>query len=160
MTGGGTEPHPAMNIAASARPAAPRSWFFMRIRRGGSGCGFTRLITLRSSSGNRLWPRCAAKHRIHGKRSPEGPAPCTARDPCQWLQDQRSAGARIVGVELAAVPSVVAALAAKYTSPQDRQYLPGHDPAFDVVYAVRPRSAMAWRLDDYAASQRRWTALS
>ncbi len=60
----------------------------------------------------------------------------------------------------AAVPSVVAALAAKYTSPQDQQYLPGHDPAFDVVYAVRPRSAMAWRLDDYTASQRRWTALS
>ena len=60
----------------------------------------------------------------------------------------------------AAVLSVVAALAAKHTSPQDRQYLPGHDPAFDVVYAVRPRSAMAWRLDDYAASQRRWTALS
>jgi hypothetical protein len=60
----------------------------------------------------------------------------------------------------AAVPPVVAALAAKYTSPQDQQYLPDHDPAFDVVYAVRPRSAMAWRLDDYAASQRRWTALS
>ena len=57
----------------------------------------------------------------------------------------------------AAVPSVVAALAAKYTSPQDQQYLPSHDPGFDVVYAVRPRSAMAWRLDDYAASQRRWT---
>lgn len=46
------------------------------------------------------------------------------------------------------------------TGPQDQQYLPDHDPAFDVVYAVRPRSAMAWRLDDYAASQRRWTALS
>jgi hypothetical protein len=60
----------------------------------------------------------------------------------------------------AAVPSVVAALAAKYTSAQDQQYLPDHDPDFDVVYAVRPRSAMAWRLDDYAASQRRWTALS
>jgi tRNA (guanosine-2'-O-)-methyltransferase len=25
----------------------------------------------------------------------------TARDPCRWLQDQRSAGSRIVGVELA-----------------------------------------------------------
>ena len=60
----------------------------------------------------------------------------------------------------AALHAVGAALAAKYTSPQDQQYLPDHDPAFDVVYAVRPRSAMAWRLDDYAASQRRWTALS
>jgi len=42
----------------------------------------------------------------------------------------------------------------------DRRYLPDHDPDFDVVWAIRPRSAMAWRLDDYAASQRRWTALS
>lgn len=56
-----------------------------------------------------------------------------------------------------AVPSVVAALAAKYTRPEDQQYLPDHDPDFDVVYALRPQSAMAWRLDDYAASQRRWS---
>lgn len=56
------------------------------------------------------------------------------------------------------VPSVVAALAAKYSSPQDQQYLPGNDPDFDVVYAIRPQSAMAWRLDDYAASQRRWSS--
>jgi hypothetical protein len=27
-----------------------------------------------------------------------------------------------------------------------------------VVYAIRPRSAMVWRLADYAASQRRWSA--
>jgi hypothetical protein len=59
----------------------------------------------------------------------------------------------------AMVPSVVAALAAKYTRPQDQQYLPDHDPDFDVVYAVRAQSAMAWRLDDYAASQRRWSAV-
>jgi PPOX class probable F420-dependent enzyme len=59
----------------------------------------------------------------------------------------------------AMVPDVVAALAAKYTSPEDQRYLPDHDPDFDVVWAIRPRSAMAWRLDDYAASQRRWPAL-
>ena len=59
----------------------------------------------------------------------------------------------------AAVPSVVAALAAKYDRPEDRQYLPDADPDFDVVYAVRPRSAIAWRLDDYEASQRRWSAV-
>lgn len=53
------------------------------------------------------------------------------------------------------VPEVVAALAAKYTAPGDRQYLPDADPAFDVVYAIRPRSAMAWRLADYDGSQRR-----
>jgi PPOX class probable F420-dependent enzyme len=55
------------------------------------------------------------------------------------------------------VPQVVAALAAKYTGPDDQQYLPGADPDFDVVYALRPRSAMMWRLADYAASQRRWS---
>ncbi|HMG64546.1 MAG TPA: pyridoxamine 5'-phosphate oxidase family protein, partial [Streptosporangiaceae bacterium] len=54
-----------------------------------------------------------------------------------------------------AVPAIVAALTAKYARPQDQQYLPAGDPDFDVVYAIRPRSAMAWRLDDYAA-QRRW----
>jgi hypothetical protein len=56
------------------------------------------------------------------------------------------------------VPQVVTALAAKYTRPQDQQYLPGTDPDFDVVYAIRPRSALAWRLDDYAGSQRRWSS--
>lgn len=53
---------------------------------------------------------------------------------------------------------VIAALAAKYASPADRQYLPDADPAFDVLYALRPRSAMTWRLADYEASQRRWSA--
>jgi hypothetical protein len=59
----------------------------------------------------------------------------------------------------ATVPSVVTALAAKYTRPKDRQYLPDRDPDFDVVWAIRPRSAMAWQLDDYDASQRRWSPL-
>ena len=44
------------------------------------------------------------------------------------------------------LPTVVAALAVKYARPEDRQYLPDADPDFDVVYALRPRSAMAWRL--------------
>lgn len=56
------------------------------------------------------------------------------------------------------VPEVVAALSAKYTGEGDRQYLPGADPAFDVVYAIRPQSAMTWRLTDYEDSQRRWTS--
>ena len=60
--------------------------------------------------------------------------------------------------EPAGVPFVVAALAAKYTRPGDAQYLPSSDPDFDVVYAIRPRSALAWRLDDYAGSQRRWSS--
>lgn len=56
----------------------------------------------------------------------------------------------------AQLPSVVAALAAKYTGEADRQYLPDADPGFDVVYAIRPESAMTWRLADYESSQRRW----
>jgi Pyridoxamine 5'-phosphate oxidase len=56
-----------------------------------------------------------------------------------------------------AVPRVVAALAAKYTRPADRQYLPNANPDFDVVYAIRPISAVAWQLADYTSSQRRWS---
>ena len=58
----------------------------------------------------------------------------------------------------AQVPAVVKALSAKYTRAEDRPYLPAADPDFDVVYAIRPRSAMAWRMSDYFASQRRWKA--
>jgi PPOX class probable F420-dependent enzyme len=58
----------------------------------------------------------------------------------------------------AAVPEVVAALAAKYSGEGDRQYLPDADPDFDVVYALRPQSVMTWRLAGYEASQRRWTS--
>lgn len=54
-------------------------------------------------------------------------------------------------------PKVVAALDAKYVDPADRPYLPSSDPDFDVVYAIRPRKAMVWRLSDYSASQQRWT---
>ncbi len=57
----------------------------------------------------------------------------------------------------AQVPEVVAALSAKYAREADRQYLPDADPSFDIVYAVRPQSAMMWRLADYEGSQRRWT---
>ena len=56
------------------------------------------------------------------------------------------------------MPEVVAALSAKYTGEGDQQYLPDADPDFDVVYAIRPQSAMMWRLADYEASQRRWTS--
>ncbi len=56
-------------------------------------------------------------------------------------------------------PPVIAALAVKYTGPEDRQYLPSVDPDFDVLYAIRPRSAMTWRLDNYAPSLRRWSSL-
>jgi Pyridoxamine 5'-phosphate oxidase len=57
----------------------------------------------------------------------------------------------------AQVPFVVTALASKYTRAEDRPYLPDADPSFDVVYAIRPRAAMSWYMDDYFASQRRWS---
>jgi hypothetical protein len=57
----------------------------------------------------------------------------------------------------AQVPEVVAAVSAKYTGDEERQYLPDADPDFDIVYAIRPQSAMMWRLADYESSQRRWT---
>jgi len=60
----------------------------------------------------------------------------------------------------AGVPAVVTALAANYSRPQDRPHLPDADPGFDVVCAVRPRSALAWRMDDYDGSQRRWATPS
>lgn len=58
----------------------------------------------------------------------------------------------------AQVPEVVTALSAKYASPEDRQYLPDADPDFDIIYALRPQSAMMWRLADHEGSQRRWTS--
>jgi nitroimidazol reductase NimA-like FMN-containing flavoprotein (pyridoxamine 5'-phosphate oxidase superfamily) len=51
---------------------------------------------------------------------------------------------------------VVAALDAKYHDNDDAPYLPSADPDFDVLYVVRARRAMAWRLSDYDDSQRRW----
>ena len=53
-------------------------------------------------------------------------------------------------------PDVLTALEAKYSSPQDAAYLPSHDPDFDVLWRLRPRRAMLWRLHDYDASQARW----
>lgn len=55
-------------------------------------------------------------------------------------------------------PHVVAAFADKYTRLADQTLLPLADPAFDVLYVLRPTRAMMWRLDDYERSQRRWSA--
>jgi hypothetical protein len=54
----------------------------------------------------------------------------------------------------AQLPEVVRALAAKYTAAADGPYLPDADP--DIIYALRPQSAMMWCLADYDGSQRRW----
>ena len=53
-------------------------------------------------------------------------------------------------------PDVVDAFGAKYSRPGDRPFLPLADPAFDVLYALRPSRAMLWQLDDYEGTQRRW----
>jgi nitroimidazol reductase NimA-like FMN-containing flavoprotein (pyridoxamine 5'-phosphate oxidase superfamily) len=53
-------------------------------------------------------------------------------------------------------PDVLLALGAKYSSPEDAQYLPSADPDFDVLWRLLPDRAMLWRLDDYDASQARW----
>jgi hypothetical protein len=60
----------------------------------------------------------------------------------------------------AQVPEVAAGLSAKYTGEEDKQYLPEAGPDFDIVYAIRPLSAMMWRLRDYEGSQRRWSIAS
>jgi hypothetical protein len=54
------------------------------------------------------------------------------------------------------LPHVLDAFAAKYNRPDDLAFLPQADPAFDVMYALRPTSAMLWRLADFDGSQRRW----
>ncbi|MDA8286097.1 MAG: pyridoxamine 5'-phosphate oxidase family protein [Actinomycetota bacterium] len=55
-------------------------------------------------------------------------------------------------------PAVVAALDAKYTDPDDAAYLPSHDPAYDVIFRLRPARALAWRLADFDNTQARWSA--
>jgi nitroimidazol reductase NimA-like FMN-containing flavoprotein (pyridoxamine 5'-phosphate oxidase superfamily) len=54
--------------------------------------------------------------------------------------------------------AVVEALLRKYADPDDAQYLPSADPSFDVLYVLRPRRALAWRLEDWDGSQRRWSS--
>jgi hypothetical protein len=54
-------------------------------------------------------------------------------------------------------PEVVAALDAKYPDGADAAYLPSADPDFDVVWVLRPRRALMWRLPHFEESQARWT---
>jgi nitroimidazol reductase NimA-like FMN-containing flavoprotein (pyridoxamine 5'-phosphate oxidase superfamily) len=56
------------------------------------------------------------------------------------------------------VPAVVAAFAAKYTEPDDEQWLPHVDPSVDVVARIEPAMALLWSSDDFFASKRRWIA--
>ena len=58
----------------------------------------------------------------------------------------------------AAQPAVMAAYRAKYTEPGDLPYLPDADPAFDVLWALRPTSARTWALESFEDSRRHWVA--
>ena len=55
-------------------------------------------------------------------------------------------------------PGVVDAFDAKYDEPWEKPFLPANDPAFDVLYVLRPARAALWTLPDSAASTRRWAA--
>lgn len=56
-------------------------------------------------------------------------------------------------------PDVVAAYRGAYTAPDEVAFLPD-DPSMAgvVLYRVAPGSALAWDLDDFLGSQRRWHA--
>jgi hypothetical protein len=58
----------------------------------------------------------------------------------------------------AQAPDVVAAFAAKYTDPDDVQWLPGVDPSVDLVARISPSVALLWSSDDYFGTKRRWQA--
>ncbi len=58
-----------------------------------------------------------------------------------------------------ASPTVVDAFAAKYDEDWEQPFLPHNDPAFDVLYVLRPDRALTWTLPDSAASTRRWKAV-
>ncbi len=58
----------------------------------------------------------------------------------------------------AQAPDVVAAFAAKYTDPDDEQWLPDVDPSVDVVARISPSVALLWSSGDYFGTQRRWRA--
>lgn len=55
-------------------------------------------------------------------------------------------------------PAVLKALDDKYPTPEDAGYLPSNEPAFDVLYRLRPARARLWELADFEGSQRRWRA--
>jgi hypothetical protein len=58
----------------------------------------------------------------------------------------------------AQAPDVVAAFAAKYTDPDDVQWLPDVDPSVDLVARILPSVALLWSSDDYFGTKRRWQA--
>ena len=52
-------------------------------------------------------------------------------------------------------PDVMAAFRAKYAEPGDAAYLPNADPAFDVLWALRPTRVATWLRESFEGSHRR-----
>ncbi len=57
-----------------------------------------------------------------------------------------------------AAGEVIEAFAAKYDGPDERPFLPGTNPDFDILYRLVPKRALLWSLPDTEASMRRWVA--
>jgi hypothetical protein len=85
-------------------------------------------------------------------------------DPRAAIHLESGADVVIVYGELADVgnpsasPAVLDAFAAKYDRPEEQPFLPGSNPAFDVLYELEPRRALLWQLPDSEASMRRWSS--
>ena len=59
--------------------------------------------------------------------------------------------------ETADVLRACAAFAAKYTAPEEFDWLPSPSPEL-IVWSVQPTQALSWELSDMDGSQRRWHA--
>jgi len=55
-------------------------------------------------------------------------------------------------------PRVLEAFRAKYSADADAQYLPTQEAVDVAFYQVQASTALAWQLDDFDGSQRRWAA--
>lgn len=55
-------------------------------------------------------------------------------------------------------PDVLATFAEKYQQPGDAEFLPDQDATADALFRLAPVEAMAWNLEQFAGSQRRWSA--
>lgn len=66
-------------------------------------------------------------------------------------------GTAVELTEPAEVLRACAAFAAKYTEPDEIDWLPKPDPTL-IVWRLEPTHALAWQLDDMDGSQQRWRA--
>jgi nitroimidazol reductase NimA-like FMN-containing flavoprotein (pyridoxamine 5'-phosphate oxidase superfamily) len=55
-------------------------------------------------------------------------------------------------------PRAMEALSLKYHEPGEADYLPGVDSPYDLLWRLEPTRALAWSLEEFDGSQRRWSA--